>query len=302
MKERLDVLLVKRGLAPSREKAKVMIMEGNVYVNEQKEDKAGSMFAQPVQIEVRGKTLKYVSRGGLKLEKAVEHFGIALDGKICMDIGASTGGFTDCMLQNGAAKVYAVDVGYGQFAWQLRQDPRVVCMEKTNIRYVTPEDLADVLDFASVDVSFISLTKVLGPAKELLSEHGELVCLIKPQFEAGRENVGKKGVVRDKKVHLQVIEKISSFAKELGFQILHLDFSPIKGPEGNIEYLIHLRKENRNENKKENKWEPEKKELEKEHHQIPEQDKNKKQDKTGVQEGAVDSKTVVEAAHAALDA
>lgn len=302
MKERLDVLLVKRGLAPSREKAKVMIMEGNVYVNEQKEDKAGSMFAQPVQIEVRGKTLKYVSRGGLKLEKAMRQFGIHLDDKICMDIGASTGGFTDCMLQNGAKKVYAVDVGYGQFAWQLRQDPRVVCMEKTNIRYVTPEDLADVLDFASVDVSFISLTKVLGPAKELLSEHGELVCLIKPQFEAGRENVGKKGVVRDKKVHLQVIEKISSFAKELGFQILHLDFSPIKGPEGNIEYLIHLRKENRNENKKENKWEPEKKELEKEHHQIPEQDKNKKQDKTGVQEGAADSKTVVEAAHAALDA
>lgn len=314
MKERLDVLLVKRGLAPSREKAKVMIMEGNVYVNEQKEDKAGSMFAQQVQIEVRGKTLKYVSRGGLKLEKAMQRFGIHLDDKICMDIGASTGGFTDCMLQNGAKKVYAVDVGYGQFAWQLRQDPRVVCMEKTNIRYVMPEDLADVLDFASVDVSFISLTKVLVPARELLSDHGELVCLIKPQFEAGRENVGKKGVVRDKKVHLQVIEKVSSFARELGFQILHLDYSPIKGPEGNIEYLIHLRKENEWEPEKkeaenehyqiqeQDKWEPVKKEPENEHHQIQEQGKNKKQDKTGVQEGAADSKTVVEAAHAALDA
>ena len=192
MKERLDVLLVKRGLAPSREKAKTMIMEGNVYVNEQKEDKAGSMFAQEARIEVRGKTLKYVSRGGLKLEKAIERFAISLQDKICMDIGASTGGFTDCMLQNDAKKVYAVDVGYGQFAWQLRQDARVVCMEKTNIRYVTPEDIADVLDFASVDVSFISLTKVLGPARELLKDDGELICLLKPQFEAGMEKVGKK--------------------------------------------------------------------------------------------------------------
>jgi len=219
-----------------------------------------------------------------------------------MDIGASTGGFTDCMLQNGAAKVYAVDVGYGQFAWKLRQDARVVCMEKTNIRYVTPEHIGEPLDFASVDVSFISLTKVLPVAWELLRDGAQMVCLIKPQFEAGREKVGKKGVVRDPKVHLEVVSRIAAFTREMGFSVLHLDFSPIKGPEGNIEYLIHLRKENRNENKKENKWEPEKKELEKEHHQIPEQDKNKKQDKTGVQEGAADSKTVVEAAHAALDA
>lgn len=242
MKERLDVLLVKRGLAPSREKAKAMIMAGNVFVDGQREDKAGTSFQEEVPIEIHGHTLKYVSRGGLKLEKAMQHFELSLDGKICMDIGASTGGFTDCMLQNGAVKVYAVDVGYGQFAWKLRQDPRVVCMEKTNIRYVTPEDIADVLDFASVDVSFISLTKVLGPAKELLREGGEMVCLIKPQFEAGKEKVGKKGVVRDKAVHLEVIEKVISFAKEIGFQVLNLEFSPIKGPEGNIEYLVHLRK------------------------------------------------------------
>ena len=242
MKERLDVLLVKRGLAPSREKAKAMIMAGNVFVDGQREDKAGTSFQEEVPIEIHGHTLKYVSRGGLKLEKAMQHFDLSLDGKICMDIGASTGGFTDCMLQNGAVKVYAVDVGYGQFAWKLRQDSRVVCMEKTNIRYVTPEDIADVLDFASVDVSFISLTKVLGPAKELLREDGEMVCLIKPQFEAGKEKVGKKGVVRDKSVHLEVIEKVISFAKEIGFQVLNLEFSPIKGPEGNIEYLVHLRK------------------------------------------------------------
>lgn len=241
MKERLDVLLVKRGLAPSREKAKAMIMAGNVFVDGQREDKAGTSFQEEVPIEIHGHTLKYVSRGGLKLEKAMQHFDLSLDGKICMDIGASTGGFTDCMLQNGAVKVYAVDVGYGQFAWKLRQDPRVVCMEKTNIRYVTPEDIADVLDFASVDVSFISLTKVLGPAKELLREGGEMVCLIKPQFEAGKEKVGKKGVVRDKAVHLEVIEKVISFAKEIGFQVLNLEFSPIKGPEGNIEYLVHLK-------------------------------------------------------------
>lgn len=192
MKERLDVLLVQRGLAPSREKAKALIMEGNVFVAGQREDKAGTAFDQTVEIEVRGNTLKYVSRGGLKLEKAIQNFEISLEDKICMDIGASTGGFTDCMLQNGARKVYAVDVGYGQFAWKLRQDVRVVCMEKTNIRYVMPEDIADVLDFASVDVSFISLIKVLPAAKELLSEQGEMVCLIKPQFEAGREKVGKK--------------------------------------------------------------------------------------------------------------
>lgn len=243
MKERLDVLLVQRGLAPSREKAKAMIMEGNVYVNGQKEDKAGAGFDPEAPIEVRGHTLAYVSRGGLKLEKAMKEFDLSLESMVCMDIGASTGGFTDCMLQNGASKVYAVDVGYGQFAWKLRQDPRVVCMEKTNIRYVTPEDIGELLDFASVDVSFISLTKVLGPAKELLKDNGEMVCLIKPQFEAGREKVGKKGVVRDPKVHLEVIEKVLDFAMELGFSILHLSFSPIKGPEGNIEYLVHLKKD-----------------------------------------------------------
>ena len=211
MKERLDVLLVSRGLAPSREKAKTMIMEGNVFVNNNREDKAGSTFADDCKIEIHGNTLKYVSRGGLKLEKAMTHFGITLDGKVCMDIGASTGGFTDCMLQNGASKVYSVDVGYGQFAWKLRQDPRVVCMEKTNIRYVTPEDIDDALDFASVDVSFISLTKVLGPARALLKDNGQMVCLIKPQFEAGREKVGKKGVVRDKAVHEEVINKVIDF-------------------------------------------------------------------------------------------
>lgn len=242
MKERLDVLLVQRGLAPSREKAKIMIMEGNVFVEEQREDKAGTFFNDSVIIQVRGNTLKYVSRGGLKLEKAMANFDISLQDKICMDIGASTGGFTDCMLQNGAKKVYAVDVGYGQFAWKLRQDPRVVCMEKTNIRYVTPKDVEDVLDFASVDVSFISLTKVLLAAKELLKDQGEMICLIKPQFEAGREKVGKKGVVRDASVHEEVIHKIISFAQEIGFQVKNLEFSPIKGPEGNIEYLIDIQK------------------------------------------------------------
>ena len=242
MKERLDVLLVQRGLAPSREKAKAMIMEGNVFVAGQREDKAGTSFDVKAEIEVRGNTLRYVSRGGLKLEKAMKQFQISLADRICMDIGASTGGFTDCMLQNGAAKVYAVDVGYGQFAWKLRQDERVVCMEKTNIRYVTPEDIGDVLDFASVDVSFISLTKVLPPVRELLKDQGELVCLIKPQFEAGREKVGKKGVVRDPKVQEEVIRKVLDAAEELGFGIRNLDFSPIKGPEGNIEYLVHMQK------------------------------------------------------------
>lgn len=242
MKERLDVLLVQRNLAPSREKAKTMILEGNVFVNNNREDKAGSMFPDDCQIEVHGSTLKYVSRGGLKLEKAMAEFDISLDGSVCMDIGASTGGFTDCMLQNGASKVYSVDVGYGQFAWKLRTDPRVVCMEKTNIRYVTPEDIGDVLDFASVDVSFISLTKVLPAAYELLRDAGEMVCLIKPQFEAGREKVGKKGVVRDQAVHKEVVEKIIQFSLDNGFSVLDLSFSPIKGPEGNIEYLVHLRK------------------------------------------------------------
>ena len=244
MKERLDVLFVSRGLAPSREKAKTMIMEGNVFVNNNREDKAGSTFADDCKIEIHGNTLKYVSRGGLKLEKAMTHFGITLDGKVCMDIGASTGGFTDCMLQNGASKVYSVDVGYGQFAWKLRQDPRVVCMEKTNIRYVTPEDIDDALDFASVDVSFISLTKVLGPARALLKDNGQMVCLIKPQFEAGREKVGKKGVVRDKAVHEEVINKVIDFALEIGFSIHNLEYSPIKGPEGNIEYLVYIEKTN----------------------------------------------------------
>ena len=242
MKERLDVLLVNRGLAPSREKAKTMIMEGNVFVNNNREDKAGSTFPDDCNIEIHGKTLQYVSRGGLKLEKAMRHFDISLDGKVCMDIGASTGGFTDCMLQNGAVKVYSVDVGYGQFAWKLRQDERVVCMEKTNIRYVTPDDIDDELDFASVDVSFISLTKVLIPARALLKDNAEMVCLIKPQFEAGKDKVGKKGVVRDKNVHQEVIQKIVDFAIENGFSVLNLEYSPIKGPEGNIEYLVHIRK------------------------------------------------------------
>ena len=214
MKERLDVLLVKRGLAPSREKAKTMIMEGNVFVNNNREDKAGSTFAEDAPIEIHGNTLKYVSRGGLKLEKAMTHFSISLDGMVCMDIGASTGGFTDCMLQNGAKKVYSV----------------------------TPEDIDDVLDFASVDVSFISLTKVLPAAYALLKDGGQMVCLIKPQFEAGREKVGKKGVVRDKAVHEEVIERIITFALENGFSVHHLEYSPIKGPEGNIEYLVHIEK------------------------------------------------------------
>ena len=240
MKERLDVLLVNRGLAPSREKAKTMIMEGNVFVNNNREDKAGSTFPDDCNIEIHGKTLQYVSRGGLKLEKAMKHFDITMDGKVCMDIGASTGGFTDCMLQNGAKKVYAVDVGYGQFAWKLRQDERVVCMEKTNIRYVTPNDIDDELDFASVDVSFISLTKVLGPARALLKDGGEMVCLIKPQFEAGKENVGKKGVVRDPAVHAQVLRDFTALAASLNLTIRNLTFSPVKGPEGNIEFLAHL--------------------------------------------------------------
>ena len=242
MKERLDVLLVKRNLAESREKAKALIMSGIVYVNGQKEDKAGTTFEETAPIEVRGSTLKYVSRGGLKLEKAMDCFGVRLDGKICMDVGASTGGFTDCMLQNGAVKVYSVDVGHGQLAWKLRNDERVVCMEKTNIRYVTPEDIADPIGFASIDVSFISLTKVLGPVKALLEDNGQIVCLIKPQFEAGREKVGKKGVVRELAVHLEVIDMVIDYALSIGFEALNLEFSPIKGPEGNIEYLLYLQK------------------------------------------------------------
>lgn len=242
MKERLDILLVKRNLAPSREKAKAMIMEGNVFVNNQREDKAGSSFDENVPIEIHGTTLKYVSRGGLKLEKAMNEFDLNLDGDICMDIGASTGGFTDCMLQNGASKVYSVDVGYGQFAWKLRQDPRVVCMEKTNIRYVTPEDIGEPVQFSSIDVSFISLTKVLLPIRNYLTDEGQIVALIKPQFEAGREKVGKKGVVREKSTHIEVIHKVIDYAMSIGFEVLNLEFSPIKGPEGNIEYLVHLQK------------------------------------------------------------
>ena len=244
-KKRLDVLLFERGLAESREKAKTIIMSGIVYVNGVKEDKAGGSFpdGEETQIEVRGTGLRYVSRGGLKLEKAMESFGIRLDGMVCMDIGASTGGFTDCMLQNGAAKVYAVDVGHGQLAWKLRNDERVVCMEKTNIRYVVPDDIGgEQLDFASVDVSFISLDKVLPPARSLLRDGAEMVCLIKPQFEAGREEVGKKGVVRDRRIHCSVVERITGLSRELGFLPLGLTWSPVKGPEGNIEYLIHLRK------------------------------------------------------------
>lgn len=242
MKERLDVLLVNRGLATSREKAKAIIMSGIVFVEGQREDKAGSTFDDKVNIEVKGATLKYVSRGGLKLEKAMSHFDIVLDGKVCMDVGSSTGGFTDCMLQNGAVKVYAVDVGHGQLDWKLRNDERVVCMEKTNIRYVTPDQIEEQPAFVSIDVSFISLTKVLTPVKELMTEDGEIVCLIKPQFEAGREKVGKKGVVRDRKVHEEVIHMVMDYASSIGFVLCNLEFSPIKGPEGNIEYLLHLSK------------------------------------------------------------
>ena len=242
-KERLDVLLVQQGLAPSREKAKAIIMSGIVYVDGNKEDKAGTTFAPTAKIEVRGNTLRYVSRGGLKLEKAMEQFPIALEGKVCMDVGASTGGFTDCMLQNGAVKVYAVDVGHGQLAWKLRNDARVVCMEKTNIRYVLPEHIEDAIEFSSIDVSFISLTKVLPVVKELLTEDGQIVCLIKPQFEAGREKVGKKGVVRDQKVHEEVITMVTDFAQSIDLYPLGLDFSPVKGPEGNIEYLLYLSKD-----------------------------------------------------------
>ncbi|MCM1263364.1 MAG: TlyA family RNA methyltransferase [Butyrivibrio sp.] len=243
MKERLDILLMKQGFAESREKAKAIIMTGSVFVNGQREDKAGAAFDESkIHIEVRGETPKYCSRGGLKLEKAMEEFHISLNGMVCMDIGASTGGFTDCMLQSGASKVYSVDVGHGQLAWKLRNDERVVCMEKTNFRYMKPEDITDRLDFASIDVSFISLTKILIPARNLLKEKGKIVCLIKPQFEAGREKVGKKGVVREPEIHEEVIRKIITYADMIGFEVKQLTFSPIKGPEGNIEYLVYLKK------------------------------------------------------------
>lgn len=243
MKERLDIILVKQGFAPSREKARAILMAGNVFVNGQREDKAGTAFDESkIHIEVKGSSLKYVSRGGLKLEKAMELFPIMLVHMICMDIGASTGGFTDCMLQNGADLVYAVDVGHGQLAWKLRNDERVVCLEKTNFRYLTPEDINNLIDFTSVDVSFISLTKILIPARNLLRDRGHMVCLIKPQFEAGRDKVGKKGVVRDAAVHREVICKVVDFADLVGFAVKGLTYSPIKGPEGNIEYLVYLEK------------------------------------------------------------
>ncbi|MCD8181377.1 MAG: TlyA family RNA methyltransferase [Firmicutes bacterium] len=241
-KIRLDALLVKNGLAQSRERAKAVIMAGQVYIDNQKCDKAGQPVDESAAVEVRGETLKYVSRGGLKLEKAMSEFPISLEGKTAMDIGASTGGFTDCMLQNGARRVFAVDVGYGQFAWKLRQDERVVNMERTNIRYVTPEDIGEEIDFASIDVSFISLRLVLPVAKNLLSADGEIVALIKPQFEAGREQVGKKGVVKDIRIHIEVIKKVLDFARSIDLYVAGLSYSPIKGPEGNIEYLAYLKK------------------------------------------------------------
>ena len=239
-KERLDVLLVNKGLSESREKAKRTIMAGIVYVNGQKEDKAGSTFDPESEIEIRGNVLPYVSRGGLKLEKAIREFGVSCQDKVCLDIGASTGGFTDCMLQNGATKVFSIDVGHGQLDWKLRNDPRVVCMEKTNIRFVKPSDIGMKASLVSIDVSFISLQLVLPVVRTLITEDCQVVCLIKPQFEAGREEVGKKGVVRDKRVQVTVIEKTILAAMELGFRLSHLTFSPIKGPEGNIEYLAEL--------------------------------------------------------------
>ena len=242
MKERLDVLLVNMGMAPSREKARALIMEGKVYVNGGKEDKPGMRFDMYSSIEVRGDKLPFVSRGGLKLQKAVEIWNLDFTGMTCMDVGASTGGFTDCMLKHGAEKVYAVDVGYGQLHWNLRNDPRVVNMEKTNIRYLTPEELNDAVDFVSVDVSFISLTKVLPVLLALMKQEARAVTLIKPQFEAGREKVGKKGVVREAETHIEVCEAMTSFAREQGFTVLGLDYSPVRGPEGNIEYLMYLKK------------------------------------------------------------
>ncbi|WP_294800507.1 TlyA family RNA methyltransferase [uncultured Eubacterium sp.] len=241
-KTRLDVAVFEQGYAPSREKAKALIMAGIVYVNNQKVDKAGFELKEGDVLEVRGKTLQYVSRGGLKLEKAMQEFPITLEGKVCMDVGASTGGFTDCMLQNGAVKVYSVDVGYGQLAWKLRIDERVVNLERTNFRYATREQIPDEIDFASVDVSFISLKHILPNLNTLLAPDGQAVCLIKPQFEAGKEKVGKKGVVRDLNVHLEVVENVINLAVENGFSVMGLQFSPIKGPEGNIEYLIYLNK------------------------------------------------------------
>lgn len=239
-KKRLDVMLVEQGFEQSRERAKATIMAGIVYVNDIKAESAGQTYPADAKIEVRGSTLKYVSRGGLKIEKALDYFHIDPKDKIIMDVGASTGGFTDCLLQRGAKKVYAVDVGYGQLAWKVRTDPRVVCMERCNIRYVTPDQIEDKLDMAVIDVSFISLQKVLPTVKALLNEKGEVAALIKPQFEAGREKVGKKGVVRDPNVHLEVINDTLTFAKSIGFGVKGLTFSPIRGPEGNVEFLVYL--------------------------------------------------------------
>ena len=277
MKKRLDVLLVEKGLAPSREKAKAVIMSGVVFVDGNREDKAGSSFDENLPIEVRGSTLKYVSRGGLKLEKAVDAFALDLAGKKCLDVGSSTGGFTDCMLQNGADHVIAIDVGRGQLDWKLRGDPRVTCMEKTNIRYVLPEDIEYSADFSSIDVSFISLVKVLLPVRDLLNSDGKVVCLIKPQFEAGREKVGKHGVVRDRNVHAEVIRKVLRYAESIGFAVFGLDYSPIKGPEGNIEYLAYLAKNG----------------------ETTDPATNKAADKPERTDDIID--TVVDAAHAALD-
>lgn len=242
-KERLDILLVNKGIFESRQRAQASIMAGEIFIDGNRVDKCGQKVKENSNIEFRGKKLPYVSRGGLKLEKAVNQFGIKLNEKVCLDIGASTGGFSDCMLQNGARKVYAIDVGYGQFAWKLRVDSRVKCMERTNVRYVKPEDLDELGDFASIDVSFISLRLVVPVVCNLLNDNGQIIALIKPQFEAGREKVGKKGVVREKSTHEEVITKITEFVKNNNLNILNLDYSPITGPEGNIEYLIHLSKD-----------------------------------------------------------
>ena len=242
-KERLDILLVDRGIITSRERAKTSIMAGKVFVDGRRVDKAGEKVPVTANIEYKGEKLPYVSRGGLKLEKAMKNFPITLEGKVCMDIGASTGGFTDCMLQNGASKVFSIDVGYGQFAWKLRTDERVVCMERTNIRYVKPEDLGELVDFASIDVSFISLKKIMPATVELLKDKGEVVALIKPQFEAGKEKVGKKGVVRDIEVHKEVVFGIIDYLLEHNLNVLGVSYSPIKGPEGNIEYLVYFTKD-----------------------------------------------------------
>ncbi|MBE6893957.1 MAG: TlyA family RNA methyltransferase [Ruminococcaceae bacterium] len=239
-KQRLDAELVARGIIQSREQAKAAIMAGQVYVNNQKADKAGESVSPEDKIEFRGEKLAYVSRGGLKLEKAMELYGFKLDNKICMDVGASTGGFTDCMLQKGATKVYSIDVGYGQLAWKLRQDERVVNLERTNIRYITTEQVPDIVDFVSIDVSFISLGLVIPVLVPFLSDEAMMVCLVKPQFEAGKDKVGKHGVVRDPATHMEVLERAVGFAKNAGFGIVGLEFSPIKGPQGNIEYLMVL--------------------------------------------------------------